>query len=104
MSGNPVVLRWNQVIPSDTQVGWRIPVTDEPFYMDIFWGSTRDANSLKLLLEDVERQYGKKEVIDLRTKDEILNHVKQGKISLSRAAESLGISLEEIRKYSVENK
>ncbi len=64
MSNNPVVLKWNKFLKTTIDVGWRVPCTDG--FIDVMWGNTKDDKSLKLLLEDIERKYGKREIIDER--------------------------------------
>ncbi len=46
------------------EVGWRIQCLDGSD--DVMWGNTKNNASLKLLLQDIKRTYGPKEVIDLR--------------------------------------
>ncbi len=58
------MLKWNKHLPTTIDVGWRITYEDGTH--DIMWGNTANDESLRLLLEDVERQYGKREVIDER--------------------------------------
>lgn len=59
-----IVLKWNKLLPTTIDVGWRVQYEDG--FVDMMWGNTRDDESLKLLLKDIERHYGKKEVIDCR--------------------------------------
>jgi hypothetical protein len=51
--------------PFDIRVGWRIPLEDGTPH-DIWWGRTRDEESLQSLKEDVGRRYGEFTLVDLR--------------------------------------
>jgi len=64
--GNPVVIDWDARLPGTIRVGWRVPCDCGEEHEDIWWGNTKNNESLARLLVDIEQKYGKKEVIDLR--------------------------------------
>jgi len=47
-------------------VGWRIKKKD--FERDLMWGNTKNDDSLKLLIKDLEKKHGEIDIIDLRKK------------------------------------
>lgn len=49
-------------------VGWRITCTDG--FHDSMWGNTKNEQSLRLLLDDIRREYGERQIIDERTPEE----------------------------------
>ncbi len=62
-----MVLKINKdgwLLKGTIDIGWRVPCTDG--FIDVMWGNTKNDESLRLLLAEIEREYGKKEIIDER--------------------------------------
>ena len=63
-----LVLKDSRLLKGTIDVGWRITCTDGHY--DRIWGNTKNDESLKNLMVDIESKYGSVEIVDERESNE----------------------------------